>query len=123
MKKWWIFLVIVCICFILFHSTIPESESAHESLWFTKQVIDPVLSRFGVKAEFCLLALVLGFWWKKPIKTFYAGFMMAFLDESLQVITGRGALITDIWIDLIGVGIGIGICFVTKFATNKTIKE
>lgn len=107
--------------FILIHSMIPESKSAHESLWFTEQVLNPLLLRFGIIAdkdiirkiahvvEFCVLALILSLWWKKPVRSFYAGFTLAFLDESLQVITGRGALITDIWIDLIGVGIGTGI--------------
>ena len=118
MKKRWIFLALICVGFIRIQSMIPESKSAHESLWFTSHVINPLLSRFGIIAdkdiirkiahavEFCVLALILSSWWKKPVRSFYAGFTLAFLDESLQVVTGRGALITDIWIDLIGVGIG-----------------
>lgn len=118
MKKWWLIPAIICIGFILIHSMIPESKSAQESLWFTKYILNPVLSWFGVKAdndvvrkiahavEFCVLALVLSLLWKKPIKAFYAGFTLAFLDESLQVCTGRGALVTDIWIDLMGVMVG-----------------
>ena len=118
MKKKWIFLALACVGFILIHSMIPESKSAYESLWFTSHVINPLLNRFGIIAdkdiirkiahavEFCVLAVILSLWWKKPVRSFYAGFTLAFLDESLQVVTGRGALITDIWIDLIGVGIG-----------------
>ena len=30
------------------------------------------------------------------------------MDENLQIFTGRGTLVSDIWIDLIGVVIGIG---------------
>ena len=118
MKKRWIFLALACVGFILIHSMIPESKSAHESLWFTSHVLNPLLSRFGIVAdkdvirkiahavEFFVLTLIVFNAWKKPIRTFYAGFTLAFLDESLQVLTGRGALITDIWIDLIGVGVG-----------------
>ncbi len=118
MKKRWIFLALICVGFILIQSIIPESKSAHESLWFTSHVINPLLNRFGIIAdkdivrkiahavEFCVLALIISIAWKKPVKYLYAGFTLAFLDESLQVVTGRGALITDIWIDLIGVGIG-----------------
>lgn len=118
MKKRWLILVFICIAFIFIQSLIPESKSARESLWFTENVLSPILSRLGVTAdkekvrkiahavEFCVLALLLSLWWKKPIKTFYAGFTLAFLDESLQVITGRGALVTDIWIDLLGVASG-----------------
>lgn len=118
MKKRWIFLILVCVGFILIQSIIPESKSAHESLWFTTHVLNPLLGKFGIVAdkdvvrkiahavEFCVLTLVVSLYWKKPVRTFYTGFTLAFLDESLQVITGRGALVTDIWIDLIGVGIG-----------------
>lgn len=34
-------------------------------------------------------------------------FTVAFLDESIQILSGRGSLISDIWVDLIGVVIGI----------------
>lgn len=118
MKKRWIILALICVGFILIQSMIPESKSAHESLWFTEQVLNPLLNRFGIIAdkdivrkiahavEFCVLAVIISMAWKKPLRSFYAGFTLAFLDESLQVVTGRGAVITDIWIDLIGVGIG-----------------
>ena len=118
MKKRWIILALICVGFILIQSMIPESKSAHESLWFTEQVLNPLLNRFGIIAdkdivrkiahavEFCVLAVIISMAWKKPLRSFYAGFTLAFRDESLQVVTGRGAAITDIWIDLIGVGIG-----------------
>ena len=31
------------------------------------------------------------------------------MDENLQIFTGRGTLVSDIWIDLIGVVIDIGL--------------
>ena len=119
MKQKRIILTLFCIGFIFLQSLIPESKSANESLWFTEHILNPILNWFGVAAdkdvvrkiahavEFCILTFVVALWWKKPIRAFYAGFTLAFLDESLQVVTGRGALITDIWIDLIGVGIGV----------------
>lgn len=126
-------LALICVGFILIHSMIPESKSAHESLWFTEQVLNPLLKRFGIVAdkdiirkiahavEFCVLALIISIAWKKPVRSFYAGFTLAFLGESLQVITGRGALITDIWIDLIGVGIGtLGGCIISR---KQVVKE
>lgn len=133
MKKRWIILALACVGFILIQSMIPESKSAQESLWFTTHVLNPLLSRFAIIAdkdvvrkiahavEFGVLAVIIFIAWKKPIRSFYAGFTLAFLDESLQVITGRGALITDIWIDLIGVGIGT---LVGHFiAQNKWFKK
>lgn len=121
MKRLWVILILVCIGFIFLQSVIPESKSESESLWFTEFILNPVLLKFGRVAdkdivrklahavEFCVLSLFLSLYWKKPVKIFYAGLTLAFLDESLQVVTGRGALVTDIWIDLIGVGLGITI--------------
>lgn len=140
-KRWIIILAAVCIGFILIHSMIPESKSAQESLWFTTHVINPLLSRFGIVAdkdvvrkiahavEFGILSIAVFAFWKSRnkrigqivLKTVYTGFTLAFLDESLQVVTGRGALITDIWIDLIGVGIGTIIAYF--IARNKWFKK
>lgn len=136
MKKSWIILSLICIGFILIQSMIPESKSAHESLWFTSHVINPLLSRLRIIAdkdvvrkiahavEFYVLSLIVSISWKRPLRSFYAGFTLAFLDESLQVVTGRGALITDIWIDLIGVGIGVIFgCILSKIVNTETEKE
>ena len=65
-----------------------------------------IVRKIAHMVEFCVLAVLINLCWKKTIPSFYAGFTLAFLDESLQVVTGRGALVADIWIDLIGVGIG-----------------
>lgn len=48
--------------------------------------------------EFCVLASIAFVACKKSIKSVYAGLTLAFLDERLQVIIGRGELVTDIWI-------------------------
>ena len=115
MKRKWIILILICVGFILIQSTIPEVKSAHESMWITENIINPIISHFGMvadedivrkvahAAEFCILSIVISLWVKKPVRSFYLGFTLAFLDESLQLITGRGALVTDIWVDLIGV--------------------
>lgn len=70
MKRKWIILILICIGFILIHSAIPEIKSAHESLWITENIINPLLSDFGIvvdkeivrKAahviEFCVLTAV-----------------------------------------------------------------
>ena len=35
--------------------------------------------------------------------------LVAFLDESIQILSGRGPLIQDVWIDTFGAVVGIGI--------------
>lgn len=100
-------------------------------LCHTNGILNPLLMRFGIVAnkdiirkiahavEFCVFAYMLSLYWNKPIRAFYAGFTLAFLDESLQVITGRRALVTDIWIDLIGVGLGVLIERTVSLIRNK----
>ena len=43
--------MLFCVGFILIQSVIPESKSAKESLWFTDNVLNPVLGWFGIKAD------------------------------------------------------------------------
>lgn len=121
MKKKWIFLIIICVGFIIVQSMIPEHRSYRESLWFTRNIVNPFMAYFHIALskdlvrkiahvfEYFVLAFVVFLYWKKPVKTFYGGFTLAFLDETLQIFTGRGTLVSDIWIDLIGVVIGIGL--------------
>lgn len=122
-RKWIIFAIVICILFIWFQSAVSESRSASESDWFTKKIITPLIQKMGYEkanrdvvrkvahvVEFTLLSVFASLYWKgKVVPSLYTGFSVAFLDESLQVITGRGALITDIWIDLAGVAIGTAI--------------
>ena len=136
LKKLWVFLVLICISIILVHSVIPESKSAFESLWVTDHIINPVFNLFGRAindelvrkiahiVEFFLLTLFLCILLRKYIRVFYAGFTIAFLDESLQILTRRGALVSDVWIDLIGVAFGVIICFVyNKLKCKKNINN
>ena len=133
-KKRRVILLIICICFILIHSAVSESISAVESRWFTEHVLNPLMSNFGLVAnkdivrkvahvfEFFVLTLIVSMWWKKSICSFYTGFSLAFLDESLQLITGRGSLVADIWIDLIGVGIGVVIGWIVRTIADTITK-
>lgn len=122
-------IAVLLLAFIWAHSIIPESTSAYESRYFTNTVLNPILEHLGFNTinkdaarkiahvfEFLILSFFTSLYWNgKAVKSIYIGFTVAFLDESIQVIAGRGALITDIWIDLIGVGIGTAIgCIVCE---------
>ena len=113
--------IIIAIAFIWGHSLVPMDMSAQESGWITEHIIAPILALFGVDevsnhlvrkfahaSEFLLLALLVCAYLRgSVIKGFYVCFTVAFLDESIQILSGRGSLISDIWVDLIGVVIGI----------------
>lgn len=96
--------------------------------------LNPILKQLGLTAidkdvvrkiahvvEFFLLSILTSIFWKrKPIRNLYTGLIVALLDETIQVFTGQGALVTDIWIDMIGVGIGTVIsCLVLSKEKRK----
>lgn len=113
--------IIIVLAFIWGHSLVPMDMSAQESNWITEHIISPILALFGVDevsthlvrklahvSEFLLLALLVCAYLRGSIiKGFYVCFTVAFLDESIQLLSGRGSLISDVWVDLIGVVIGI----------------
>lgn len=123
MPKKRIVLLIVTALVILFifgQSILPQSVSADESGWVLNKLINPLLNLFGLKPmthhaarklahvlEFTVLAFLLVPLWNSIPRTFLSGFTVAFLDESLQLLTTRGAQLQDVWIDLLGVALGI----------------
>lgn len=112
-----ILLAVMVLVLIWFQSVVPERRSDHESVWFTNEVINPLLAKLGYGAvssiivrkaahvsEFFVLSFISLFVWKgRFVPSVYTGFTAAFLDESVQLVANRGALISDVWIDLIGV--------------------
>lgn len=130
-RRWIVIIVVIIVTCIWLQSAISESKSAYESKWFLMNIVNPFLQRFGMEAldknlvrkiahvfEYLVLGVFVSLLWKeKLIKSINTGFIVAFLDESIQVFTGRGALITDVWIDMIGVTVGaiIGwLCYKNK---------
>ena len=124
MKKVAGILIIIMLIFIWGHSAVPMDESAQESEWLRLKIINPVLNFFGLEGmsshavrkaahitEFAILsALLVLYWKKKPGIDFLCGFVAAFIDESIQLLSGRGAMIQDVWIDLAGVAAGFLVC-------------
>lgn len=116
--------IIIAIAFIWGHSLVPMDMSAQESGWIIEHIMAPILALFGVDevsthlvrklahvGEFLLLALLVCAYLRGSVlKGFYVCFTVAFLDESIQLLSGRGSLISDVWVDLIGVVIGIVVC-------------
>ena len=106
--------------FIFVQSLLPQSASAEESRWFTEKVLDPIAAFFGLGPlshnavrklahvfEFTVLAVLLTLSCRgRIVKSFGFGFLFAFLDESTQLLSARGALLSDVWIDLCGVALG-----------------
>ena len=108
------------LAFIFGQSVFPKSISAEESSRLTDNVLNPLLDLLGFEpvenhtvrkiahvTEFAILSVLLTLCCRgRFVKSLSIGFTAAFLDESIQLLSGRGALISDVWIDLIGIAIG-----------------
>lgn len=119
-------LLILTVLLIFTQSLMPPHVSSSESGFIT-QLLYPILARIlpsgvdmehfvrkaGHFSEYFLLGLQLGLFRLSPPKpgSFrLQGFlclggmvwMMAFLDETLQIFSGRGPMIQDVWLDLAG---------------------
>lgn len=130
-------LTFAVIAFIFTQSVLPQNLSAEESGWFRTHIMEPVFGLFGLQAPshhvtrklahifefFVLSALLVPCWKGNAYRAAFSGFAVAFLDESLQLLTARGAALTDVWIDLIGVTLGtlLGLLlWAVRYAENRT---
>lgn len=129
-KKVFLVITILVILFIFVQSALPRSVSKEESGVVLKWLSDLLHRIFGEgmigtltdhivrKAahviEYTVLGACLevffhekkvfaGKWWLALV----AGISTAFIDETIQIFSGRGPLISDVWIDFGGVCIGV----------------
>lgn len=116
-------IALLLLLFIWSQSALPVKKSAAESGWLRTKIVNPLLRLIGLgpvsdhfvrKAahitEFCLLSLFAAlFLRRRALLAFPLCFTAAFMDESIQLLSGRGAQVKDVWIDLIGVVLGAAI--------------
>lgn len=133
-------LIVVMLIFIWGHSMIPAAESSEESGYWATYLI-PILKIFvGEKlateylvrklahfSEYAVFGFIVALRLKQTErldvrligKAEGASFLTAFLDESIQVVSGRGPMITDVWIDSAGAFTGILFCSLIIFLTER----
>ena len=118
-------LAVLTLLFIWVNSFLPSGPSSRVSGYVTRfitpfleiivgrgHVTEHMVRKLAHVAEYALY----GFWLSLLAKTdgrkartaLLIGFLTAFLDETIQMFTGRGPAIKDVWIDLIGITGGIG---------------
>lgn len=118
--------------FIWSQSFMPTEDSASESGWITDHIINPILSVVGLSVtnnfvrkcahvtEYTVVSILISLIWDcHPVRSFYSGFTVSFMDETIQVISGRGPMITDMWIDLIGVVLGYAAAVLIRLYHKK----
>ena len=137
-------LILLTLVLIWGHSLLGREASSEES-GFVMELLEPVLEMVvgeGNVTEFLVRKLahfteffVLGL----EVLTFFAyrkslfpqafllalthGFFAAFLDETIQIFSGRGPMIQDVWLDVCGFAVGaslmLGIMVWTKHRKNN----
>ena len=137
-------LILLTLALIWGHSLLGREASSEES-GFVMELLEPVLemvvgegnvTEFLVRklahfTEFFVLGLELltFFAYRKPLfpQAFLLalthGFFAAFLDETIQIFSGRGPMIQDVWLDVSGFAVGaslmLGIMVWTKHRKNN----
>lgn len=107
---------------IFLFSLLPQDTSASQSGWLREMLSrvtgmewdELLIRKLAHFAEFALLgsfagaALAQTSWhWKGALAAWLFGFGIAFLDETLQLLSGRGPAILDVWIDAAGMLAGL----------------
>jgi VanZ family protein len=132
-KKTLRILIILMIIFIWGQSAIPMTESAHESEWLRLKIINPVLNFIGLDGmssnavrkaahitEYAILAILLAAYWETHHgAVILFGFITAFIDESIQILSSRGSMVMDVWIDMIGIVAGFLLCRLIQALSKK----
>ena len=129
-----IFPILVVILFIWGHSMMPHSASFRESgfifrlfkfLFGPGFISEFLIRRSAHVIEYAVLgAMLSAFCFQK--QTFWKwgwvlnlGCLVAFMDETIQIFSGRTARITDAWLDLSGVLAGALFVIALKRVTKK----
>ena len=135
-KRLFIVLTGIAIAVIWIHSAMPQKVSQAESN-FVYTILAPVLKLFlpdkmvtghlvrkiAHFTEYGVLGIVLMAYSivterTKPaqlINLLFTGLAVAFLDETIQIFSGRGSQIKDVWIDLAGYCTGAGLTGLVRF--------
>ena len=129
-KKWiGVLILILTIAVIWGQSCLPPEGSSAESGW-VKEILQKVLGlifgkvevsemlvrKMGHFTEYLILGAELTAFFP-TLKTAIIpmlGFGTAFLDETIQIFSGRGPQIQDVWIDLAGVLVGMAVMLLIR---------
>ena len=112
------------LCFIWTQSAIPRDLSKSESLkvggfitpfleiFFGKgSVTDHIVRKTAHFVEYfvlgCSMETVIFTRKRKIYITVMSAFLAAFIDETIQIFSGRGPMIADVWLDMFGAVTGI----------------
>ena len=122
-RKYWIILLIgLTTLAIWVNSAVPKTQSAQMSggltAWlestFQLRLTEHLIRKMGHFCEYALLGIEYGFLYRRGRQNGQwlfnfasAGLMTAVLDESIQILSGRGPMVSDVLLDFCGFGFGL----------------
>ena len=123
-KKILIVLLVLLLAFIWGHSCMPADASEEESgtvLELLRPLLAPIVGPENVTlhlvrklahfTEFfclgCVLALLLPFRGRSQLLAGGLSLLTGFIDETIQIFSGRGPAISDVWLDFSGAAAAI----------------
>lgn len=56
---------------------------------------------------------------RKQLSAAGLSLLCALLDETIQLFTGRGSQISDVWLDFFGAAVGIAVCFLIRLIRRR----
>ncbi len=131
----WLFLVltILVMVFIFTNSLwdIPTSKATSERVqeWLTPflerfvgegNVTQHLVRKMAHVVEFAMLGVMLAFFCRKlTLWPFFLALVTGLADETIQIYSGRGPQVQDVWIDFAGACLGIGVTMLTKWLWYK----
>lgn len=145
-KRTFIILIVIVLAFIWGQSLIPTDDSTLESGQIM-QVMQAVLDFLNIPvtltehfvrklahfSEHAVAGVILGLFMyprlmssqtkreqiECAILPLIVGFFIGFADETIQIFSGRGPLIQDVWIDFFGIFLGVSLSYLIVFLKHR----
>lgn len=134
----WRTLLVVAVMLFIFSKSLPDQDASGEESRRIMELIRPILAFFigeenvtlhlvrklAHLTEFCALGISLsllscGLGKRSVPWTILTAVLTALFDETIQIFTGRGPSVTDVWIDISGAAIGMLLVGVIAALTRR----
>lgn len=125
-------LIVAVLVFIFVQSAIPKMYSASESGWlaYILGIDNDVLRKIAHFSEYAVFGFLAAMYMAcKTDKLFShknlghllcVGLFVGFVDETIQIFSGRGPLISDVWLDFAGFTAGSVITLLIIYFVRKS---
>ena len=124
-------LIIAILVFIFGQSVLPKMYSASESGWlaFLLGIDNDLLRKIAHFSEYAVFGFLSAMYMACSTEKLFShknlghllciGFFVGFIDETIHIFSGRGPMISDVWIDFAGFAAGSVITLLIIYSVRK----